>query len=136
MNNISLCCFFVTGEIYNEKSDLMESCISQWELSSPDLGLNTLYSHLYATRQFYKLLPTFRRNAEIVLADSKVDDLLSDLFRTEFHLKFLWGSRGAIVSAAERYSKFEQVLNVMSEKCETTESVVESDGRINYCTSL
>lgn len=48
----------------------------------------------------------------------QVDDLLLDMFRTEFHLKFLWGSRGASVSANDRHSKFEQVLTVMSEKCE------------------
>lgn len=41
-----------------------------------------------------------------------------DAFHTEFHLKFLWGSRGASVTAEERHAKFEQVLTVMSEKCE------------------
>ncbi|KAG8335603.1 hypothetical protein J6590_064315 [Homalodisca vitripennis] len=53
--------------------------------------------------------------------EEQVDDLLLDMFRTEFHLKFLWGSRGATVSAADRHSKFEQVLTVMSDKCEPPE---------------
>lgn len=60
----------------------------------------------------------YRRNAEIVLADAKLDDLLVDAFRTEFHLKFLWGSRGANVSSNDRHAKFLQVLSAMSEKCE------------------
>jgi len=47
-----------------------------------------------------------------------MDPLVLDLFRTEFQLKFLWGSRGAAVDGAERHAKFDQVLSLMSEKCE------------------
>lgn len=113
------------------------SCIEQWETSTPDLGLTTLHAHLSSTRQFYKSLPIFRRNAEIVLTDSKVDDLLLDMFRTEFHLKFLWGSRGATVPSAERHNKFEQVLNVMSEKCESAADCVSAPAsEMNYGTSV
>jgi SH2 domain-containing protein 3C len=36
--------------------------------------------------------------------------------RTEFHVNFLWGKKGAMVSAEERHAKFEQVLTVMAEK--------------------
>lgn len=100
------------------------SKIGQWETSTPDLGLSTLHAHLTSTRQFCKSLPTFRRNGEIVLADSKLDDLLLDIFRTEFHLKFLWGSRGATAPSDERHSKFERVLNVMSERCEMANDCV------------
>lgn len=96
----------------------LSACLAPWESSTSDLGLGTLWAHLEAARRFCDALPTFRRNAEIVLADSKVDDLLLDAFRTEFHLKFLWGSRGAAVHAEERHAKFDQVLTVMSEKCE------------------
>lgn len=128
----------ISEDVFVEKSHLMDACINHWETSSCDLGLSILYSHLNAARQFYRSLPTFRRNAEIVLADSKVDDLLSDVFRTEFHLKFLWGSRGATVPSVERYSKFEQVLNLMSEKCETADCTPELDVRVHgsYATSV
>lgn len=102
----------------NEKSSLEILCLSSWEKSTSDFGLTTLFSHLEAARKFGDSIQSFRRNAEIVLGDSKVDDLLLDMFRTEFHLKFLWGSRGATVSSDERHSKFEQVLTVMSGKCE------------------
>ena len=96
----------------------LNACISPWESSTSDFGLGTLWAHLEACRRFGDSLPTFKRNSEIVLGDSKVDDLLLDAFRTEFHLKFLWGSRGATVHAEERHAKFDQVLTVMSEKCE------------------
>lgn len=102
--------------ITEEKNNMIRC----WENSSSDLGLSALHTHLENARQYCQSLPTFKRNSEIVLSDSKIDDLLLDMFRAEFHLKFLWGSRGASVSSSERYSKFEQVLNVMSEKCESS----------------
>ncbi|XP_071450740.1 breast cancer anti-estrogen resistance protein 3 homolog [Hetaerina americana] len=106
------------------------SCLQPWESSSADFGLSTLHSHLEASRKFGApgAAAAFRRNAEIVLGSGggcgdgvvtpKVDQLLMDAFRTEFHLKFLWGSRGATVESSERHAKFERVLNLMSEKCE------------------
>lgn len=36
--------------------------------------------------------------------------------RTEFHIKFLWGCKGAFVSPEERHTKFEQVLGMMADK--------------------
>jgi hypothetical protein len=93
------------------------NCLGPWE-STTDFGLGILFSHMESARKFGESLAMFRRNAEIVLGDSKVDELLTDAFHTEFHLKFLWGSRGASVAAEERHAKFEQVLTVMSEKCE------------------
>ncbi|KAJ9579702.1 hypothetical protein L9F63_004628, partial [Diploptera punctata] len=96
-------------------NSMIMSCLGPWE-STADFGLGTLFAHMEAARKFGESLPMFRRNAEIVLGDSKVDELLLDAFRTEFHLKFLWGSRGACVAAEERHAKFEQVLTVMSEK--------------------
>jgi hypothetical protein len=85
----------------------------EWEKKSSDFGLTTLFAHLDTARKFSTSIPTYRRNAEIVLGDSKVDDILLDMFRTEFHLKFLWGSRGANHLAHERYSKFEQVSHYL-----------------------
>lgn len=38
------------------------------------------------------------------------------IFRTEFHIKFLWGSKGALVAAEDRHTKFEQVLTAMADK--------------------
>lgn len=41
---------------------------------------------------------------------------MSSQNRTEFHIKFLWGCKGAFVAAEERHLKFEQVLGMMADK--------------------
>ncbi|KAF6215240.1 hypothetical protein GE061_009992 [Apolygus lucorum] len=105
----------LTGRIC---SPVEAACIGQWESTSSDLGLKTLTMHMEESRKVVKSMSSFRRNSEIVLGDSRVVDLLGDVFRTEFQLKFLWGSRGANVKSTERYTKFEQILTAMSDMCE------------------
>ncbi|XP_067131781.1 SH2 domain-containing protein 3C [Centruroides vittatus] len=92
----------------------------QWEQSASDYGLQLLLLHLELGRTFVQQCTTYRRNGEIVLDNVKFDNSILDMFKTEFHLKFLWGSKGANVAAAERYTKFDQVLQVMSERCESS----------------
>lgn len=36
--------------------------------------------------------------------------------RTEFQMKFLWGSKGSMAPAVERHTKLEQILSLMAEK--------------------
>ncbi|XP_054282385.1 SH2 domain-containing protein 3C-like isoform X2 [Macrosteles quadrilineatus] len=126
----------IMGQSSKPITSLETSILSSWESSTSDFGLGTLFAHLELSRKFGDSLPSFRRNAEIVLGDSKVDDLLLDMFRTEFHLKFLWGSRGATVAAADRHSKFEQVLSVMSEKCEPSVDQVSSQPAPAYSPAI
>ncbi|KZC12965.1 Breast cancer anti-estrogen resistance protein 3 [Dufourea novaeangliae] len=102
-------------------SGLTAAILSPWENSAPDCGLSIVWSHLETARKMAENLPLFRRNAEIVLEGSRSDELLSDAFRTEFHIKFLWGSRGATVAPEERHLKFTQVLDAMYDKCSTSE---------------
>lgn len=102
-------------------SGLATAILSPWENSAPDCGLSIVWSHLESARKMTENLPLFRRNAEIVLEGSRSDELLSDAFRTEFHIKFLWGSRGATVAPEERHLKFIQVLDAMFDKCSSTE---------------
>ncbi|XP_066594093.1 breast cancer anti-estrogen resistance protein 3 homolog isoform X2 [Prorops nasuta] len=102
-------------------SGLAAAILSPWENSASDCGLSILWSHLEASRKLAESLPLFRRNAEIALEGSRSDELLSDAFRTEFHIKFLWGSRGANVAAPERHLKFIQVLDAMYDKCAASE---------------
>ncbi|XP_050294522.1 breast cancer anti-estrogen resistance protein 3 homolog isoform X2 [Anthonomus grandis grandis] len=99
-----------------KQSQLANSCLSFWESNTQDFGLTTLLNHLQAARKYMDTQQMYQRNAEIVLGEARTDELTLDMFRTEFHLKFLWGSRGALASAPERHSKFEQVLTVMAEK--------------------
>ncbi|XP_043265116.1 SH2 domain-containing protein 3C isoform X2 [Colletes gigas] len=102
-------------------SGLAGAILSPWENSAPDCGLSIVWSHLESARRMAENLPLFRRNAEIVLEGSRSDELLSDAFRTEFHIKFLWGSRGATVAPEERHLKFTQVLDAMFDKCSSNE---------------
>ncbi|KAI4504499.1 hypothetical protein M0802_000049 [Mischocyttarus mexicanus] len=102
-------------------SGLAAAILSPWENSAPDCGLFIVWSHLEAARKLAESLPLFRRNAEIALEGARSDELLSDAFRTEFHIKFLWGSRGATVAPEERHLKFSQVLDAMFDKCSASE---------------
>lgn len=103
-------------------SSLTSAILSPWENSAPDCGLTIIWSHLEASRKLTESLPLFRRNAEIVLEGCRSDELLSDAFRTEFHIKFLWGSRGSMVAPEERHMKFIQVLDAMADKCLANEA--------------
>lgn len=89
-----------------------------WEHSTADYGLQLLLSHLEQQRLVMQQLPTLRRNGQIVCENVKLDDIVLDLFRTEFHLLFLWGARGAAVASWERHAKLMQVLAAMSVRCE------------------
>ncbi|XP_018575403.1 breast cancer anti-estrogen resistance protein 3 homolog [Anoplophora glabripennis] len=100
----------------NDQSQLSASCLGLWESNTQDFGLSTLLNHMETARKYMELIPTYQRNAEIVLSEARLDELTLDMFKTEFQLKFLWGSRGAFASANERHTKFEQVLTVMAEK--------------------
>lgn len=80
-----------------------------------------MWAHLESSRKMIENLSLFRRNAEIALEDMRNDELLHDALRTEFHVKFLWGSRGIFVNPSERHAKFVQVLDAMYERCAATE---------------
>lgn len=78
-----------------------------------------LFTHLQEARAITQNLTLYKRNAEHILSDSyTLDDLTLDIFRSEFHLKFLWGSKGATVESEERHVKFQKVVSTLSERCE------------------
>ena len=52
-----------------------------------------------------------------------VDPDLRDMFRTETHMRLMWGAKGASVGAVSRYTKFDEVLTVLSERLEPEKSV-------------
>lgn len=45
------------------------------------------------------------------------EDML-EIFKTDFQLRLLWGSRGASVNQTERYEKFKLILTALSRKLE------------------
>ena len=86
--------------------------------TGPDYGLDLFASHMELIRSWSLNLPLYLRNSRNALEQFKMDDILTDVFRTEFQLKFLWGSRDVSVDSEQRYVKFERVLSVLSERCE------------------
>ena len=87
--------------------------------TGPDFGLDLLASHMELIRSWSLNLPLYLRNSRKALEQvTTIDEILTDVFRTEFHLKFLWGSRGVSADREQRYVKFEQVLSVLSESRE------------------
>ncbi|XP_023291492.2 breast cancer anti-estrogen resistance protein 3 homolog isoform X1 [Lucilia cuprina] len=101
-----------------EKSSLYNMCITSWESRADDFGMYINYAHLDSSRSFLNNLEMYRKNSKIILEESisRLDELLSDAFRTEFHIKFLWGSKGATATAEDRHSKLEKVLALMADR--------------------
>ncbi|XP_028134652.1 breast cancer anti-estrogen resistance protein 3 homolog isoform X2 [Diabrotica virgifera virgifera] len=100
----------------NDQNQLVQTSLGFWEWNTQDFGIGTLLNHMEQARKYLEMCSAYQRNAEIVLGEARTDELTIDIFRTEFQLKFLWGSRGAFANANERHTKFEQVLTVMAEK--------------------
>ncbi|KAK7085914.1 hypothetical protein SK128_008185 [Halocaridina rubra] len=95
------------------------SSVLQWENTAADYGLQMLFTHLQEARAIMENLTLYRRNAEHILSDSCIiDDLTLDMFRCEFHLKFLFGSKGATARSEERHAKFQHVITTLSDNCE------------------
>ncbi|KAH8381206.1 hypothetical protein KR200_009953, partial [Drosophila serrata] len=102
----------------DDRPALYHTCIAPWESKADDFGMTINFLHLDASRGFLKNLDLFRKNAKVILeeASTRLDELLADAFRTEFHVKFLWGSSGATAKAEDRHSKLEKVLTLMADK--------------------
>lgn len=82
--------------------------------NSPDYGLTILSAQLELARQFPANLSLYERNARVATFNIPHQSHLQDLFRTEFHVKFLWGARGALTNMAERHSKLQEILTAMA----------------------
>jgi SH2 domain-containing protein 3C len=67
------------------ESTLFTTCITPWETSAQDFGFSIMFAHLDSARSFINNLSLYRKNAQIVLADtSRLDSLLEDAFRYRF----------------------------------------------------
>ncbi|XP_078605327.1 breast cancer anti-estrogen resistance protein 3 homolog isoform X1 [Branchiostoma floridae x Branchiostoma japonicum] len=106
---------------------LMANDVSDMELaypwdSSDDYGLDAVLAHVDAMRSVAQQPGLYKITAESRLQGLKVDDTLLDVFRTELHMKLLWGSKGALANQKDRYMKFEKVLKVISDRVEPPET--------------
>ena len=99
---------------------LSKQCLDFWfEQTSVDCGLQQIFDHLEFGSQLREQLANYRRNARIVLNnDIHYEELLLDMFRTEFHRQFLFGFRGSNVETDEKFNKFDKIIEAFVRKCE------------------
>ena len=121
LQNVSLPHIMPLMEVLNRELGDLRS-ITYWEQSHKDLGIDTVLAHLDTARIITEQCGLYRVTGENALRDFKPDRSVLDMFRTEMHLKLLWGAKGARVNQSDRYNKFTQVLVVLSEKVEPQES--------------
>ncbi|KFP82686.1 Breast cancer anti-estrogen resistance protein 3, partial [Apaloderma vittatum] len=87
-----------------------------WE--SSDQSCEIMLKHLSTARQIAQNAEVYSLNAERVLEGFQPDEEMSEIFKTEFQMRLLWGSKGAEVKQNERYDKFSQILTALSRKLE------------------
>ncbi|XP_005482131.2 breast cancer anti-estrogen resistance protein 3 isoform X2 [Zonotrichia albicollis] len=87
-----------------------------WE--SSDQSGEIMLRHLGTARLIAQHAETFRLRAQQLLQGFQPDEELSEIFKTEFQMRLLWGSKGAQVNQSERYEKFSRILTALSRKLE------------------
>ncbi|XP_035031748.1 breast cancer anti-estrogen resistance protein 3 isoform X1 [Hippoglossus stenolepis] len=87
-----------------------------WETS--DQGCDIMLRHLEAARNVAHNTHSYTANAQKLLQGFQADEDLLEVFKTDFQLRLLWGSRGASVNQSDRYSKFTLILTALSRKLE------------------
>uniref|UniRef100_A0A8C4E8F7 Breast cancer anti-estrogen resistance protein 3 n=1 Tax=Dicentrarchus labrax TaxID=13489 RepID=A0A8C4E8F7_DICLA len=87
-----------------------------WETS--DQGCDIMLRHLEAARNVAHNAQSYTANAQKILQEFQCDDNLLEVFKTDFQLRLLWGSRGASVNQSDRYNKFNLILTALSRKLE------------------
>lgn len=92
-----------------------------FEQSSVDCGLQQICDHLSSAPNLMKQLFHYRRIARSVLDAFKAEELLLDMFRTEFHRQFLFGFRAADIDSDEKFDKLDKIVEQLAAKCESSE---------------
>ncbi|XP_074817404.1 breast cancer anti-estrogen resistance protein 3 isoform X1 [Natator depressus] len=87
-----------------------------WE--NTDQSCEIMLKHLATARFIAQNADMYRMTAERILEGFQPDDEMSEIFKTEFQMRLLWGSKGAQVNQRERYEKFNQILTALSRKLE------------------
>uniref|UniRef100_A0A8C7YAK3 BCAR3 adaptor protein, NSP family member n=1 Tax=Oryzias sinensis TaxID=183150 RepID=A0A8C7YAK3_9TELE len=87
-----------------------------WETS--DEGCDIMLRHLEAARIVAQNAQSHTSNAQMILKGFELDEGLLEVFKTDFQLRLLWGSRGATVNQSDRYNKFNLILTALSRKLE------------------
>lgn len=87
-----------------------------WE--SSDQSCEIMLKHLTTARHIAQNAEMYSLTAERMLEGFQPDEEMSEIFKTEFQMRLLWGSKGAQVNKNERYEKFSQILTALSRKLE------------------
>ncbi|XP_057697237.1 breast cancer anti-estrogen resistance protein 3 isoform X2 [Corythoichthys intestinalis] len=87
-----------------------------WETS--DQGCDIMLRHLEAARHVAHNAQSYTDNAQRTMNGFQCDEELLEVFKTDFQLRLLWGSRGASVNQSDRFSKFNLILTALSRKLE------------------
>lgn len=103
-----------------ERQSVILEGMDWWE--NHDRGCEIMFSHLESARCIAQNAALYQSNAERLLEGFKPDEEMSEIFKTEFQMRLLWGSKGAQVNQAERYQKFSQILTALSRKLEPLSS--------------
>ncbi|XP_054628199.1 SH2 domain containing 3Cb isoform X2 [Dunckerocampus dactyliophorus] len=99
-----------------EKSVAVGEGAEPWE--TVEAGVDVVMFHLEEARTIAQWGDVYRSNAESKLQGLQEQADISEVFQTDFQMRLLWGSRGAVESQALRYAKFEQVLTALSNRLE------------------
>ncbi|XP_060058083.1 breast cancer anti-estrogen resistance protein 3 isoform X2 [Erinaceus europaeus] len=114
-NNVSVP-LLIPFVILMERQGVTFEGTDMWEKN--DQSCEILLNHLVTARHMAEAADSYQKNAERILEGFQPDEEMSEILRTEFQMRLLWGSKGAQVQQAERYEKFSQILTVLSRKLE------------------
>ncbi|XP_040262610.1 breast cancer anti-estrogen resistance protein 3 isoform X1 [Bufo bufo] len=99
-----------------ERQSVIFEGMDWWE--NHDRGCEIIFDHLESARIIAQNAALYQSNAERLLEGFTPDEEMSEILKTEFQMRLLWGSKGAQVNQAERYHKFSQILTALSRKLE------------------
>ncbi|XP_040421554.1 breast cancer anti-estrogen resistance protein 3 isoform X3 [Cygnus olor] len=99
-----------------ERQAVIFEAMDLWE--SSDQSCEIMLKHLTTARQIAQNAEMYSLTAERMLEGFQPDEEMSEIFKTEFQMRLLWGSKGAQVNKNERYEKFSQILTALSRKLE------------------
>ncbi|XP_037326393.2 breast cancer anti-estrogen resistance protein 3 isoform X2 [Pungitius pungitius] len=99
-----------------ERSSITPEGAELWETS--DQGCDIMLRHLEDARDVAHNAQRYTISSQKILEGFLCDEDLLEVFKTDFQLRLLWGSRGASVNQSDRYNKFNLILTALSRKLE------------------
>ncbi|XP_074654999.1 breast cancer anti-estrogen resistance protein 3 homolog [Tubulanus polymorphus] len=92
--------------------------LTPWEQSDPHCGVDIILAHLDTARIICEQSELYKVKANICMSKFSPDVDLTEMSSCAFQMRLLFGSRGAHAPPGERYQKFQQVVALLSERCE------------------